>query len=251
MLSKTALKRLLASEPGVRQIENYITTLRFANRLLNKVDNFKFIKTKTVRYTHLKILEALRHVHKTTMTTPATKAPINLIRGWPAPNLLPAERLKAASTAVLSDPEIFVPGLQYGPDPGYQPLREELARYLGGFFGVAPDPDRICITGGASQNVACLLQSFTDPAYTQAIWVVAPCYHLVCPIFEDAGFRRRLRSVPEDEEGISVECLEKGLKEFEDAQPEKPVNQVSYTYYASGADTKIDLQRARAGTQGL
>ncbi len=94
---------------------------------------------------------------------------INLLRGWPAPKLLPADQLKAASATVLSDPSIFVPSLQYGPDPGYQPLREELADYLGGFFHVAPDPERICVTGGASQSVACILQSFTDPAYTQDV----------------------------------------------------------------------------------
>ncbi|TPX15076.1 uncharacterized protein E0L32_004906 [Thyridium curvatum] len=157
------------------------------------------------------------------MTTSSAKVPVNFIRGWPAPSLLPASKLKAASATVLSDPKLFVPGLEYGPDPGYQPLREELACFLGDFFGVAPDPRRICITGGASQNVACLLQSFTDPAYTQAVWVVAPCYHLICPILEDSGFRNRLRSIPEDEEGMRVDLLEEGLKEFENAKPRDPV----------------------------
>lgn len=159
-----------------------------------------------------------------TMTTSSAKVPVNFIRGWPAPSLLPAGKLKAASATVLSDPKLFVPGLEYGPDPGYQPLREELACFLGDFFGVAPDPRRICITGGASQNVACLLQSFTDPAYTQAVWVVAPCYHLICPILEDSGFRNRLRSIPEDEEGMRVDLLEEGLKEFENAKPGDPVS---------------------------
>ena len=50
-------------------------------------------------------------------------------------------------------------------------------------------------SGGASQSVANILQSFTDPEYTRAVWAVAPCYHLMCPIFEDSGFRGRLRAV--------------------------------------------------------
>lgn len=43
----------------------------------------------------------------------------------------------------------------------------------------------------------------------------APCYYLACPIFEDSGFKGRLRAVPEDSEGIDLEWLEGGLKGFE------------------------------------
>jgi DNA-binding transcriptional MocR family regulator len=182
---------------------------------------------------------------------------INLLRGWPAPSLLPVSELRAAADYVLSDPSIAVPVLQYGIDPGYQPLREELARWLSGVYryhpraagsgeggleveglgggvgervGGGPVPgtaggvkegglepgiqaDEIAITGGASQGLACILQSFTDPGYTRAVWVVAPCYFMACPIFEDSGFRGRLRAVPEDEGGIDLGALERGLRE--------------------------------------
>jgi len=159
--------------------------------------------------------------------TPPKKL-INFIRGWPAPAILPAEQLKSASAKVLSDPSVFVPALQYGPETGYQPLREELATYLSDFFGVSRDPERICITGGASQSVACILQSFTDPEYTRAIWAVAPCYHLMCPIFEDSGFGERLRAVPEDDEGINLDWLEKGLDSFNSHDPSEPVSSIPY-----------------------
>lgn len=141
---------------------------------------------------------------------------INLLRGWPSPHVLPAESLKAAANKVLSNPEIFVPGLQYGPDSGYQPLREELSKFLSGYYSTAPDAERICITGGASQSMACLLQSYTEPVYTKAVWAIAPCYYLACPIFEDSGFKGRLRAVPEDSEGIDLEHLERGLKQLEE-----------------------------------
>ncbi|KAH8688084.1 pyridoxal phosphate-dependent transferase [Ilyonectria robusta] len=154
------------------------------------------------------------------MTAP--KPAINFIRGWPAPELLPAPLLSAAAQRILADPAVYVPALQYGPDPGYQPLREALARWLAGHYGLAADPERICITGGASQNVACILQSFTDPAVTRAVWMVAPTYHLACGIFDDAGFAGRLRAFPEDEEGIDLEVLEAKIRKLEDEEVNEP-----------------------------
>lgn len=159
---------------------------------------------------------------------------INLLRGWPSPSLLPAETLKAAANIVLSNPDIYVPGLQYGADPGYQPLREELATFLSQFYNTTRDPERICITGGASQNMACILQSYTDPAYTKAVWAVAPCYYLACAVFEDSGFKGRLHAVPEDKEGIDLAFLKRGLDEFsKNLDPhEKPI-------YKDPSDRKV------------
>ncbi|RYP34635.1 hypothetical protein DL767_004195 [Monosporascus sp. MG133] len=180
--------------------------------------------------------------------TPPPQRPerqINLMRGWPAHSLLPAEALRAAAQKALSDPSVYQPGLEYGPDQGYQPLREALARWLSGFYsgtGVAdtssnsggdgnggkhshaPDADRIVITGGASQSLACLLQSFTDPALTRRVWMLAPCYFLACPIFADAGFAGRMRAVPEDAEGVDLGFLERELRAVDaEAEAEEKV----------------------------
>ncbi|KAI1426566.1 pyridoxal phosphate-dependent transferase [Xylaria sp. FL1777] len=196
-----------------------------------------------------------------TGVTNMTKKSINLLRGWPSTSLLPAAALRTASQTALSDPRIWAPGLEYGPDPGYQPLREALARWLGRFYGgVIPTSsksastvrgggdelseehekdqdqhrnvrekeagaDRITITGGASQSLACLLQSFTDPVHTLAVWVVAPCYFLACPIFEDAGFAGRLRAVPEDAEGPDIAVLEREMRALEKQQQEQEEKQ--------------------------
>ncbi|KAH7376583.1 aminotransferase [Plectosphaerella cucumerina] len=144
-------------------------------------------------------------------THPSGKT-INLLRGWPAPSLLPPDALAAAMARALANPEVTVPALQYGLDAGFQPLREALASWTSRFFGAVPaDPSRVCITGGASQSIANILASYTDPLVTRAIWMVAPCYFLACPIFEDAGFGGRLRAVKEDEEGIDVAALEAAL----------------------------------------
>ncbi|KAL8705410.1 MAG: hypothetical protein Q9201_001482 [Fulgogasparrea decipioides] len=142
---------------------------------------------------------------------------INLLRGWPNPSLLPAAQIKAASAAALSNPEVATSALLYGPDPGYEPLRKGIAGWLSRFYQLkAPvAPERICITGGASQNLASLLQVFSDPLYTRNIWLVSPTYFRVCPIFHDNAFHGRLRSVPEDDEGIDVEFLRQRLHEVE------------------------------------
>lgn len=62
------------------------------------------------------------------------KRPINLLRGWPSPNVLPAETLKAAADKVLSDPDIFVPGLlkdleETGFPPASSPVLVTLAYF--------------------------------------------------------------------------------------------------------------------------
>lgn len=145
--------------------------------------------------------------------------PINLLRGWPASSLLPAHLISAAAQRSLANPDIYVPALEYGPDAGYQPLREALAEWLADHYRTnLADPERICITGGASQSLASLLQSYTDPSVTRAIWLVAPVFHLVCPTLEDAGFAGRLKAVPEDEDGLDVALLERKLKALEEKE---------------------------------
>ncbi|KAL8639667.1 MAG: hypothetical protein Q9228_003324 [Teloschistes exilis] len=149
------------------------------------------------------------------------KSLINLLRGWPNQSLLPVNQIKAAAVAALSDASVSTPALLYGPDTGYEPLRESIARWLSRFYQLeaAVGAKRICITGGASQNLACLLQVFSDPLYTRNVWLVSPTYFRVCPIFHDNAFRGRLRSVPEDEQGIDIDFLRQRLREADRKSP--------------------------------
>ncbi|CEJ95148.1 hypothetical protein VHEMI10646 [[Torrubiella] hemipterigena] len=152
----------------------------------------------------------------TTSNMLVSRKPINFLRGWPAPELLPAQLLSSACQRVLSNQAEYTEYLEYGADEGLTRLRSGLAKWLGAHYKVKPDLERICITGGASQNLACILQSFSDVNFTRAVWIVAPCYHLASPIFEDAGFAGRLKAVPEDEEGIDLAVFEEKLKRFEE-----------------------------------
>jgi DNA-binding transcriptional MocR family regulator len=148
------------------------------------------------------------------MVTQPPKRPINLLRGWPNASLLPQAQLLAASQTALSNQSVATDGMLYGPDDGYLPLRQEISKWLSSFYDCPDEVQRICITGGASQNLACILQVFTDPSVTRAVWMVAPCYFLACRIFEDAGFVGRLRAVPEDADGIDVHYLQREIEKL-------------------------------------
>ena len=152
------------------------------------------------------------------MAAGAAPRAINLLRGWPAPSLLPTGPLAAAAQQLLTtDPSRARAALLYGPDQGYAPLRDAVARWLAGFYGSQDDPARICITGGASQNLACLLQVYADPGATRAVWMVEPCYHLACRVFVDGGLAGQLRAVPEDDEGVDVEFLGREMRRVDEA----------------------------------
>lgn len=103
---------------------------------------------------------------------------------------------------------------EYGSCHGLSRLRNGLADWLGKHYSVTPDPERICVTSGASQNLVSILQCFSDLNYTKAVWIVEPCYHLACGIFEDSGFAGRLHGIPEDEEGLNLEVFEQKLFNF-------------------------------------
>jgi DNA-binding transcriptional MocR family regulator len=148
---------------------------------------------------------------------------INLRLGWPNPRVLPIKLLQEASQLALSKPEAYTRDslLEYGPDDGFKPLRDKIAVWLTTFY-LPSQPittERICISGGASQNLACVLDTFTDPVVTQYIWMIAPTYFCACRVFDDAGFAGRLRAVPEDSEGMDIRFLCEQLKIAEDTRP--------------------------------
>jgi DNA-binding transcriptional MocR family regulator len=145
--------------------------------------------------------------------------------------LLPTQLLDKATHNVLKKEPVAYPAMCYGPDSGDPRLRKNIAQWLTKFYQPAEPVTeaRICISGGASQNLACLLQDFTDPMYTRNVWIVAPAYMLAFRIFEDAGFHKKLRAVPEDNEGIDMEFLRSQIKKSEDkATSEKNDEPVSF-----------------------
>ena len=160
------------------------------------------------------------------------KRAIDFLKGWPNPSLLPPKLLQTASANVLLDnPEVTTTVLEYGDDEGYLPLRKSIAQWLTNFYTPqnAISHERVVISGGASQNLACILQVFSDPVYTRNIWMVAPTYYLACRIFSDSGFEGRLKGVPEDEEGVDISFLRKQIQQSEQHAIEQGNNEPGST----------------------
>ena len=152
-----------------------------------------------------------------TIRTMADAKLIDFLSGWPNPDLLPSLQLNSGANAVLSHTDIAREALKYAPDEGYLDLRKSVASWLSEFYA-PPDVieyDRICITGGASQNLACILQTFTDSVYTRNIWMQSPTYFLACRIFDDSGFSGKMRAIPEHNGDIDVEFLAEAIKKSE------------------------------------
>lgn len=126
--------------------------------------------------------------------------------------------LDKAAHSVFTNDTVAFPALWYGPDHGDLRLRKHLAAWLSDFYRPKNtiSSERVAITGGASQNLACILQVCTDPVYTRNAWIVSPAYHLSFRIFEDAGLHKKLRAIPEDNEGIDIEFLKTEIKKSED-----------------------------------
>ena len=138
---------------------------------------------------------------------------IDLRKGSPAPDLLPVEIMTTAFNTVMRDRTAFTKCLDYGPGAGDDDVRKIISEWLcRRYSGVQSNSERVAVTAGASQNISCILQCYTSMECTQAIYLVAPTYHLVCDIFEDHGFTGRLQAIPEDGQGVDVTLLESKMR---------------------------------------
>ena len=144
---------------------------------------------------------------------------INFQLGWPSTSLFPNSQILGGASNILRSDEKTAAALIYGPDAGYEPLRESIALWLGKTYAPGEEeqitPSRVCISNGASHDLQNILAKFTEPGYTRKIWMIEPSYFLACPIFMDAGFENQLRGVPEDDEGLDIDFLRKGIEKVE------------------------------------
>jgi DNA-binding transcriptional MocR family regulator len=138
---------------------------------------------------------------------------IDLRKGSPAPGLLPVDILTSAFNTIMRDRIALARCLDYGPGAGDDHVRKTIAEWLCRQCSILhPDRERVAVTAGASQNISCILQCYTSLECTQAIYLVAPTYHLVCDIFEDHGFTGRLHAIPEDDKGVDIALLETKMR---------------------------------------
>ncbi len=106
---------------------------------------------------------------------------ISLAGGLPSPDTFPVEAMRLATAQVLA--ESPREALQYAASEGFEPLREWVARHLGG-HGMAVDPAQVLITNGSQQGLDLVGKVLIDagsrvaveaPTYLGALQAFAPC----------------------------------------------------------------------------
>lgn len=88
---------------------------------------------------------------------------------------------------------------------GLKTFRLAVQQYLQQRFNMSVDIEQILITSGAQQAIFLITQGLLKPG--DAIGIEAPSYFYSLPLFQATGLR--LYAIPTDQEGITVEGLEK------------------------------------------
>jgi 2-aminoadipate transaminase len=121
-------------------------------------------------------------------------------RGVPPPEAFPTEDLGACfDAAIRENPDVV---LQYGQQPGYAPLREELA----GEYGVSPGE---ILIGNGSLQLQDLVSSYLVGSGA-AVYTEQPSYDRAIKTFRRRG--ARTIGIPLEADGISIERLEAALE---------------------------------------
>ena len=129
---------------------------------------------------------------------------ISFARGVPAPEVLPVEELAdCAKTAVERD---GAAALSYGGGGGYEPLRSWVAERH------EVDPARVLLLNGSLQGFVFLATHFLA-AGSRQVAVEAPTYDRPLKIL--AGLGAEIVAIPQDEDGLDVDELERVLDDGE------------------------------------
>src|SRR6188474_2614383 len=133
-----------------------------------------------------------------TMTIQATDI-INFTRGVPAIESFPIDEVIEASRAILSTQGAAM--LQYGPSPGFQPLREWLAEWQR--VGV----DSVLTGNGSLQLLEFLCLQMLEPG--DVVFVESPTYDRTLTLLHRHG--AKVVGIPLEADGPNIEALERSL----------------------------------------
>jgi 2-aminoadipate transaminase len=129
---------------------------------------------------------------------------ISFARGIPAPECLPIAELADCARAALE--RDGAAALSYGGGGGYEPLRSWVAERH------AVEPARVLLTNGSLQGFVFLATHFLAGG-PRRIAVEAPTYDRPLKIL--AGLGAEIVAVPQDDEGLDLDALERALEEGE------------------------------------
>ena len=127
---------------------------------------------------------------------------VSFAGGFPDPAMFDVEGIREASAKALADD----PGaaLQYGATEGYEPLREELARFMA-VKGVTVQPEGLIVTTGSQQALDLLGKTMISPG--DKVIVEGPTFLATIQCFRLYG--AELISAPIDAHGVDTDELEK------------------------------------------
>lgn len=133
---------------------------------------------------------------------------ISFAGGFPDSAMFDVEGIREASARALS--EEAAGALQYGATEGYNPLREELARFMGS-KAVAVGPEELIVTTGSQQALDLIGKTLVDPG--ARVIVEAPTFLATIQCFRLYG--AQVVGAPIDADGVQVDRLEALIAEHQ------------------------------------
>jgi 2-aminoadipate transaminase len=124
--------------------------------------------------------------------------------GLPSPETFPVKEMEDISCQLLREKGTVA--LQYGPTEGEPALREEIAKWMRR-EKAAVTPENILVTSGSQQGLDIISKVFLDP--NDIIIVELPSYMGGLQAF--TAYRAKMVGVPQDNDGMRVDLLEKTL----------------------------------------
>ena len=124
---------------------------------------------------------------------------INFTRGVPANESFPIDEVIAAAESALRTTGAAM--LQYGPSPGFQPLREWLAEWQG------TSVDSVLTGNGSLQLLEFLCLQMLEPG--DVVFVEVPTYDRTLTILRRHG--ARIVGIPLEADGPDIDALERAL----------------------------------------
>jgi 2-aminoadipate transaminase len=139
---------------------------------------------------------------------------ISFAGGLPASETFPVKELEEISCQLLR--EKGATALQYGPTEGESGLREEVAKWLSR-EKTSVRPENILVTSGSQQGLDIVSKVFLDPK--DIVVLELPSY--IGGIQSFTAYRARMIGVPQDDDGMRMDLLEKTLTKLA-AKRKKP-----------------------------
>lgn len=130
---------------------------------------------------------------------------ISFAGGYPDPELFDVDGLREAGERAFKDVRTC---LEYGSSDGIPKLKQELVRLMAE-RGAAVAPEHLVVTTGSQQGFDLMLRLFVNPG--DLVLVEEATYPANLQALRTYG--ARMRSVPVDSEGMSIDALEDMLRD--------------------------------------